>query len=526
MQQDRTLLEKAMARFTEPRYFKLELFFAGIIVGTLTGVVISAFCGLLSLSEHYRPLMYDWLMTNCPAGFLGWFFVLVVIAFVLARIVKTEGMTSGSGIPQVKGILLGEMHMDNWARVLVLKFVGCVLAIGAGLSFGRASPSVQLGGCVGQGVSRLRKCSQAEERYLLTAGAGAGLAAAFNAPLAGVIFALEEVQKNFSPLVLMASVGAAVTATLVSETFLGTDPVFKVGAVPVVPVDSMYLLLFALGLFVGLLGLGFNRGLLLSLDVYDRTPLSGWQRPIVPLLTAGVLGFVLPEVLGGGEQLVNSLSVTDYGIAFLILLLFAKFFFTMLCFGTGAPGGIFLPLLSLGALGGAIFAYAAVSLGLLDPHWTIDFIVFGMAGYFAAVVKAPVTASVLIMEMTGSFEHMLAVICVSMAAYLVSDLAGALPIYDALLGRTLMIRAKISRRVRRHRVMAEFVVENGSRLAGMTVKSARLPEHTVIVSVRRSGREIAADPALTFVPGDYVTFLADDTSLSVIRNLLRERVQF
>ena len=203
-------IEAAMRMFTEPRHFKLRLFVEGNIIGVFTGLLIALFRRLLELSEQAAPVLYAWLAVH-PAWIGGWAALLMLIGWILYRIVRRDGMTSGSGIPQIKGILLGRMDM-NWARVLVLKFAGAVLGIGAGLSLGREGPSVQLGACIGQGLGRVTHRSYSENHYLLTAGAGAGLAAAFNAPLAGVMFALEEIHKNFSAMVLLSCMVASLIA--------------------------------------------------------------------------------------------------------------------------------------------------------------------------------------------------------------------------------------------------------------------------------------------------------------------------
>lgn len=152
-------------------------------------------------------------------------------------------------------------------------------------------------------------------------------------------------------------------------------------------------------------------------------------------LLAGILGFFLPEILGGGNTLVDELLVTDYDIFFLLLLLVGKYFFTLICFGSGAPGGIFLPMMALGATAGAIFAKVALSMGWMDPALAPCCIVFGMAGYFAGAVKSPVSSSILIMELTGSFSHMLILLCISISACLVLDMLKVRPIYDAILYR-------------------------------------------------------------------------------------------
>ncbi|SHL08901.1 H+/Cl-antiporter ClcA [Selenomonas ruminantium] len=425
---------------TDPKRLKLRLFIEGNVIGVLTGLTIAMFRYLLELSEKNLPRWYHYLGEH-QAYIPLWFAALLLIGYIIHRMLKADGMISGSGIPQIKGILLGRMDM-HWARVLVLKFTGAVMGIGAGMSLGREGPSVQLGACLGQGLGRLTHRSYEENHYLLTAGSGAGLAAAFNAPLAGAIFCLEELTKDFSPYVLMGAIAATVTATTVTQFFFGMEPVFHMGELPVAATGNVYLTLILLGAFVGFLGLGFNRMLVVSLDGYAKSPLKAWQKPMIPLAAAGVLGFCLPEVLGGGSPLVDALVEHEYVLGFLLLLFAGKFFFTMLCFGSGVPGGIFLPMLVLGALGGALFAKLAVACGLLAPQWTVNCIVFGMAAYFSAVVKSPVTGAILIMEMTGSFEHMLSLMLVSMTAFLVAEWAGSEPVYDMLLNRSLLIMDK------------------------------------------------------------------------------------
>ena len=226
------------------------------------------------------------------------------------------------------------------------------------------------------------------------------------------------------------------TATAVTGLFFGSSPVFSLGYLLPMPLDMLGWLA-GLGLFVGTLGRMFNPSLLWAQDFYERLGLKGMYKPLLPLLLAACLGFVLPEILGGGSHLVDALAVESYSLAFLCLLFAGKFLFTMLCFGSGVPGGIFLPMLVLGALGGAIFGNLLAGAGLFPAMYLPDMIVFGMAAYFAVVAKSPVTGSVLIMEMTGSFQHMLALLIVSLSAYAVSDLTGGRPVYVQLLGRML-----------------------------------------------------------------------------------------
>ena len=423
----------------DKKRFSLRLLLEGLAVGLGAGISISVFRYLLAGSEILRPVIYHNLREALADGQWQWLalYILpfIIIAYLLKLIVAREPMCTGSGIPQIKGILQGDMSM-RWFSVLWSKIIGGVLAIGAGMSLGREGPSVQIGACVGQGLSQTSRRTRFESRILMTAGAGAGLAAAFNAPLAGVIFGLEEMQKTISPALLLTGITASITAATVTEVVFGISPVFSMGYLLPLPLNLFDVLVVA-GMVIGLLGRLFNIALAYSLNTYSRLGLSGMKKPLVPLALAGILGFVLPEILGGGNLLVDSLVVTDYTIGFLCLLFVGKFLFTMICFGSGVPGGIFLPMLVLGAAGGAVLAKLLVLAGLLPAMYYADIIVFGMAAYFSAVVKSPVTGSILILEMTGSFQHMLALLVVSLTAYVISDLTGGRPVYDELLDRAL-----------------------------------------------------------------------------------------
>lgn len=423
----------------DKKRFSLRLLLEGLAVGLGAGISISVFRYLLAGSEILRPVIYHNLREALADGQWQWLalYILsfIIIAYLLKLIVAREPMCTGSGIPQIKGILQGDMSM-RWFSVLWSKIIGGVLAIGAGMSLGREGPSVQIGACVGQGLSQTSRRTRFESRILMTAGAGAGLAAAFNAPLAGVIFGLEEMQKTISPALLLTGITASITAATVTEVVFGMSPVFSMGYLLPLPLN-LFDVLVAAGVVIGLLGRLFNIALAYSLDTYSRLGLSGMKKPLVPLALAGILGFVLPEILGGGNLLVDSLVVTDYTIGFLCLLFVGKFLFTMICFGSGVPGGIFLPMLVLGAAGGAVLAKLLVLAGLLPAMYYADIIVFGMAAYFSSVVKSPVTGSILILEMTGSFQHMLALLVVSLTAYVISDLTGGRPVYDELLDRAL-----------------------------------------------------------------------------------------
>ncbi len=435
----------------------MRLFFEGAVVGIFTGTVVATLRFLLDEADIYRPIIFA--RIDSLGKILLTIGTMILLAKILAEAVKLDAQVGGSGVPQLKGILQGRAQMIKPFRLLTVKFFATILAIGAGMSLGRAGISVQFGAAIGNFFSKViysdnKHHEAVEGNFLLTAGAGAGLAAIFNAPLAGVIFCIEELRKRFSQEILIAAVTAAVTASFVVKIVFGVRPVFEtitatplnmptvmtlpnlemVAAVSAAPLKFAALFIL-LGIICGVAGAIFSKALIFSLDTYDRLKIFGVKRFAIPLLLAIPLGKELPQVLGCGNVLVDEILVSRIALSLLIILLAGKILFTLICFGTNAPGGLFLPVLIIGALGGNIFARIGNALDFFTADWTTLFIIFGMTAFFAAVVKAPVTGSILILELTGQFSHLVGLIVVSGVAFLISDLCGGEPIFSALLNR-------------------------------------------------------------------------------------------
>jgi H+/Cl- antiporter ClcA len=502
--------------------FKLKLVFEGIGVGIITGLLVVLYryalekAGVL-LSDIYK------IISMKPILILPWIGALIIIGYIVGLMVKHEPMISGSGIPQVEGVLLRKLDM-TWWRVIIGKFIGGILSIGSGLSLGREGPSVQLGAAVGQGFSRVFKRVKIEEKYLITSGASAGLAAAFNAPLAGVMFALEEVHKNFSPLVLLSSLSAALSADFIASGFFGLKPVFTLGNLSALPL-KLYFYIILLGVFLGVLGVVFNKILLKTQNLYvAQTWLPKEMRIIIPLLISVILGIFLPQVLGGGHELITLLITNNFSLTILVIIVLVKFLFTMVSFGSGAPGGIFLPLLAIGALIGNIYGVALVHFVHFDSMYINNFIILAMAGYFAAVVRSPITGTILITEMTGTFSHLLSLAIVSIAAYIVADILGSKPIYEALLEKILHNQGeKISIGNKKNKAILEFAVCMGSDLDGKQIKEVKWPSRCLLVAVKRGEDEIIPKGDTVIFPGDYLIILTNEDRVSKINDDLIQK---
>ena len=208
------------------RSFQYELLIEAIAVGVLTGVVVGCFRWLLGKAENIKEMLLELTDKGLSGGF--WLAVILfVIAVCVTFLLIAEPEIGGSGIPQVEGELRGHLDM-NWAKVLSAKFAGCALTIGSGLALGREGPSIQLGAMIGKGFARRTHRLMTEERLLLTCGAGAGISAAFGAPLAGAIFALEELHQTFSALVLITTLVATAMSDYVAIQIVGVEPVFDI----------------------------------------------------------------------------------------------------------------------------------------------------------------------------------------------------------------------------------------------------------------------------------------------------------
>ncbi|SHH01121.1 H(+)/Cl(-) exchange transporter ClcA [Tepidibacter thalassicus] len=504
--------------------FKLNLVVEGMVVGALAGLFVVLYRFLLEKTEVLTSKIYV-LQKQNNYLILVWFIVLALLAYIVGIMIKREPMISGSGIPQVEGVLLRRLNM-NWFRVIVGKFVGGVLAIGAGLSLGREGPSVQIGAAIGQGFSRIFKRIKIEEKYLITSGASAGLAAAFNAPLAGVVFALEEVHKNFYPLVLLSAMSASLTADFVSKNFFGLKPVFNFKNLYILPLNQ-YIYLIVLGIILGVLGAFFNKMLIKTQDFYiSKKWLPIEFRPMIPFLIAGVLGLFLPQVLGGGHDLISSLVEGKYTINMIFVILVIKFVFTMLSYGSGAPGGIFLPLLVIGALTGNIYGSIIAKYFQIDSHYISNFIILSMAGYFTAIVKAPITGSILITEMTGSFNHLLPLTIVSIISYVVTDILNFEPIYEVLLER--MLNKKGNNEFcgdKSKKVLLEIAVCLGTELDGKIVRDIKWPKNALLVAIKRGELEIIPKGNTKILAGDYLIVLVNEYEAPKVKCMLKEMAE-
>lgn len=473
--------------YLEIRQQRRWIFPRAALVGACAGIVALLFRVALTESDHLRNNMITWAHQR-PA--LGWIFPVLFtalgagISVAITRRYAPEA--SGSGIPHLEAVLHRIRNLE-WKRVLPVKFFGGILAIGSGLALGREGPTVQMGGAVGDAVSRWLKVSPRERLTLISAGAGAGLAAAFNAPLSGLVFVLEEVRRDFQPIVFGAAFIAAAVADIIARLGSNQFPVFAVPTYAIPPLGALPF--FALlGIIAGGLGVLFNRSLMTAIEAYARIP-SRFMLPAAAITggVVGLIGWFSPITIGSGHVLAESALKGELALSAILLFFAVRFLLTNISYGTGAPGGIFAPLLVLGALIGLAIGQVAHNLFPAIVPIPAVFAVVGMAAYFTAIVRAPLTGIMLILEMTGNYSQMLPLLVSCFCAYAVAEYLKDLPIYEALLERDL--KRGGGETVLKEPVVMDFIIQEGAPFAGLQVRALGLPAGCILVRCYDGKRE-------------------------------------
>lgn len=339
--------------------------------------------------------------------------------------------TKGSGIPFVK-MVMARMGNITRVRTIVVKFLAGVAGIGTGLSLGREGPSVQLGAGAGSLVGKIFKMKGTDQGKLIAAGAGSAIGATFNAPIAGTIFVLEELVNKFSASLLFPVLVATVTASSVARHFLGNNPSFTI---PYITHDLSFegiSVCIILGIVAGFLGVAFAKIIYKNNEFFEKMDkIPNWLKPAIAGFGIGVIGIFIPYVLGSGNLSVDLLLQHKLALSVVVLVFAVKFFVTPFCFGSGAAGGIFLPMLMLGSFLGYIVASIFNMFG-----FHVDVVVMamiGMGAFLASVARTPITAVVMVFEMTAGYTHILSIMLSAAIADLIAEKLNHRPIYASLI---------------------------------------------------------------------------------------------
>ena len=395
-----------------------------LVIGALVGLVVVAF---ILLTGRLAAHMY-------PAGGSGWRRIFVptlgslVTGYLLYRFFP---FARGSGIPQTKFALFVNDGRISFRTVLG-KFFCCSASLASGIALGREGPSVQVGAGLASVIGRRLGLSNEQVKALVPMGCAAALAAAFNTPIAAVLFSLEEIMGDLHASVLGSAVVSSATSWMVLHLLLGAEPLFHVPAYHLV--HTAELAVYAvLGVVGGLVSVCFVK-LLLRLRVrFLRLPKwTVWFQPVVGGLTVGLMGYFRPEVMGVGYDYVEKVLNGDLTMQLVTLLLVLKIVATSVCYSSGNAGGIFGPSLFIGAMTGA--AVGGVAHAVLPGHTAGPgaYALVGMGTAFAGIVRTPLTSVIMVFEVTRDYTIIVPLMISNLIAFVISSKLQKEPIYEAL----------------------------------------------------------------------------------------------
>lgn len=507
--------EKEKTTFRKIEYHKKESFYLivrGLEVGITAGLISVFYRYALSFAESGLMRVLDFVRDN-PLRIALWFTALAAMGVFVSFINKWEPMVAGSGIPQINGEVKGNFN-PVWWKVIIGKFIGGTASVFSGLSLGREGPSVQLGGMAAKGVARITKADRTTELRMISCGAGAGMAAAFNAPLAGIMFVLEEIHRTFDKSVLCMGIVATITADFISKLFFGQSTTFNYDTVNF-PLRYYWLLIIA-GILLGVSGVLYNLIMIKAQDIYKSIKaVPNYIKMPAVFLLSGAVGLVFPQILCGGHTMADLLLDEHPTLSYMIILLAGKFLFGAVSFACSAPGGTLYPLCILGAYIGAIFGYVSINCLDLGTEFYEEFVVIGMAGLFASIVRSPITGIILVYELTGDMNNILPLATVSLISYAVANLIGVNPIYEALLEKIINSNAeKPEFHSTDEKVLKTYVIPVGSPVSKKTIMETDWGKHCLVVSIERNDVSITPKGDTVLKEGDELVILISQRHFS------------
>ncbi len=497
---EKTTIRKIEYKRTESIY----LIVRGAEVGVASGLICVFYRFLLQAAEEGLLTVLGYIKGS-PLKIAIWFIFLALLGLIIYCVNKYEPDAAGSGIPQTTGDVRGYFSL-NWRRVIIAKLIGGTLTVFGGLSLGREGPSVQLGGMAGKGAARLTKADRTTEIRMTSCGAGAGMSAAFNAPIAGTMFIFEEIHHGLDRSIMCMGIVATVVADFISKIFFGQDTIFHYEAEPFAL--RYYPVLLLMGVIFGAFGAFYNVFMVKAQKAFKSiTKIPEPIKMSLVFVISGVVGLFLPQILCGGHRMTALLMNDNPSLKMLIILFVAKFLFGAFSFSSGAPGGTLYPLCILGAYLGAVCGDISIDALNLSPELRQDFVIAGMAALFASIVRAPLTGIILVFELTGDMNTLLPLATVSLISYAVANVIGTAPFYAILYEKAVAgADEKVSTKAA-EKVLQTFVIPIGSSVDGKKISEVDWGKHCLIVSIERGEAPITPKGDTVLREGDVLVML-------------------
>lgn len=498
----------------------LDLFCMSVLTGLFAGVTIMFYNILMSLGEHTAEEYYALLLQN-PAFIPLLFVGLAAGAIVIGTLVRFVPMIRGSGIPQIEGAARGVVKF-KWYVTLCSMFAASLACVFMGYPAGAEGPSLEMGGCCGSAVGVICKRNQMVRRMQIASGSSAGLAVAFNAPITGIVFAMEEAFRSFSPQVFICASISVVTA-LVTRNALrpamgyGAGFAFNGFVFPEVTFDANFglsCLWIALGAaIVSAAGAGFYYCVFAFKKVFAKiTFLKRAGKYIIPFTIAGAFGLISLYSIGGGHEFIEAVATGGTGalkinevfgaglVVSLVIIVLMRFITAAMTMGCGVPCGVFIPMLAIGAGLGAVLS-ALFQMGGMDPAYGDYFVIICMAAFFTCIVKAPVTGIVMVFELTGQFVNFLP----ALIGVVIGEVVGFLFKTEAIYEKNLDGYIKDEKIYEKYKkVRLSLVVGEHAKAVGTAIRRIVWPSNGLVVSV------VSPDGTVTVPDGETVLFAGDE----------------
>ncbi len=469
--------------------------FYGTITGAIVGVVIWGYQYLAEEILSASSSIYEFVTKNL--AFLPLLIAGLLIAGMLSYFnTKFAPEAKGGGVPYIEGAARGILPL-KWYRVIPSAIFGSFLSFFCGLPLGSEGPSVLIGGSLGSGVNSLggkydlRR--DAWTRLSVTGGASAGFATALNAPLAGILFALEECHKKFSPVILLISAVSVLFAMITSGllrhfTGMGEHALFSFEVIGL-NVTELYLPLIA-GIVAGIAAVGFSMLLIKLAPALRKIKVHPMVRTMVAFLISGLVCLLFVDLVGGGAGLIRKIGNMELEWQIILALLFIKLIVLTICVSAQVSGGMFIPFMCIGALVGGLLSKLMLVCGMSEAYYS-TIVAITMCAFLGAILKAPITAVVLIVELAGGASSLLVSLLAIIAAYLVAELCHTKPIYDAML-ENIIRTGREGKEVKVVRI--EIKVANGSYAVGKILRDILVP--SVVTTIVHKNAPGSATPEL------------------------------
>lgn len=498
--------------------YKYKEYFANvmpcILYGVICGVITGAFTFLFKLTAKWAEEISRWIYSLSRGSWIlitAVFFALTIFGFGMAFLHKKIPEVKGGGIPRSEGVLRGMLSF-RWLRTLVGTFIGSMMSYICGVPLGSEGPAVLMGTAIGGMCGGISKNRSTWNRYVMTGGAGAGFAVATGAPFSGILFALEEIHKRFTPmLVLMVSV-SVVSATCINRLFctiFGINAsLFDFGKLPSLELGQFgYLFLGGLLIALGVGIFDSSIALFSKLTVKLNKYFHGYVKTVAVFIITGLLAFLFADTIYSGHDIIHHLTENNRSVIYLVILVVIRLVMMLLITDSGVTGGIFIPTLAIGALTSAIIAKFLIFIGMSPDIFPV-IVILGMCGFIGGTLRAPLTATVLFVELTESAENLFFGALLIFTVNAIVTLLGQTPFYDMALER--MEEAQNEGKTP---VIAYFEmrVSRGAFVIGKTVRDIMWPASAVVTGVTRaeeSEEDMDHDGEKKLLEGDTVVLRA------------------